>query len=143
MEGVKKEVPTGVKIISVLYYIATFIIFLLFITTLLESILSFFGKSLSPTIQNYLVFSGVVLLVTSFIILAIGIFSFFIAKGLWNLKPWTRKAAAGLSALSAVNSFMSIFEGNFLSIAFVILHVWIVYYLWYNKEVKSAFGIVK
>ena len=132
------EVPVGVKIISVLYYIYGAIL-------VLAGIASFFGAGMMSGLAQsipllgilgagLIAVIGVVLLVLGFVALAVGF-------GLWTAKSWARIVAIVLAILGAVMNLVSLVSmitiGSILSL---IIQVVIAYYLIANKDVKKVFS---
>lgn len=126
----RKEVPTGVKIISVVYYIGAAL-------ALLGGLLFLTGSAiidagiLGPAIFG---FAGVFLI-------GLGVLDFFIARGLWKAQRWSWLAAIIISGLGLLSSVLAIAGGavtsNIVGAAF---HALIGGYLIWNKEAKSAFN---
>jgi len=123
-----KEMPLGVKIISVLTYIGAVLGFLLGIMFLLGANLINDSK-LAPAIITTI---GVLFLV-------IGAFSFFIARGLWKGKNWARIVVIVFSALGAFSAILSLLAGDFRQLFNLAIDCLIGGYLWFNKDVKAAF----
>jgi len=128
---VKSNVPTGVKIIAVLYYIGA-------VAALIAAIAMFFGASVIgdaiPLLgPGLFVLGGIVLLV-------LAVLSFFIARGLFRKQKWSRILVIIFSVLSVLGGLSAMFTGEFFSnlVSLVIAAV-IGGYLWFNKAVKAAF----
>ncbi len=129
-----KAMPTGVKVISVLYYIGAAIDVLL-------GIIFFFGADAISALQffNNILKTGLFTLFGIFFI-AFGILSFFIGRGLWKGQNWARMAAIVLVGLSAVFALVSI-VANFPGRIFVLILDGIIGgYLLFSKDVKAAFA---
>lgn len=128
-----KEIPTGVKVISIFYYIGAafatiggilFLVSTAFMSTLFTSII--------PTTlgSGLFIFAGI-------IILAFGILDFFIAKGLWNVKKWARILVIVLSCLVVLTGLTSI--SSIVSVISIVISGLIGGYLIFSKKVKAAF----
>ena len=131
-------VPTGVKIISILYLIGA--IFLA-----LDSIVLFFAGRFPGT--RFFAIRGI-------LVLAFAVLYFFISRALKNAKPWARIVVIVLSAISVLSALMSLFPEEFGSIKILAINLWIGRYpllnlainLWIggylllNQKVKTFFG---
>jgi hypothetical protein len=73
------------------------------------------------------------------IILALAIFSFVVAYGLWSGKGWAWTLTVVLSIISIALNAISIAGGNFGGIISIIISAVILYYL-YRPHVKAYFG---
>lgn len=73
------------------------------------------------------------------VIIALGIFSFVVAYGLWKGKGWAWTLTVVLSVISIVLNAISIATGNAGGIINIIISAVIVYYL-YRPHVKTYFG---
>ena len=126
--------PTGVKIISILYYVYA---------GLLVSfvLLFFFGAGLIGSISPGLAVLGAVLGIVSIVIFSpLAILSFFIGRGLWRGKNWARLTAGILSILGVLSSLFSIIVGSFVwGAVWLVINGPIVWYLLLNEDVKAAF----
>lgn len=133
-----KEIPIGVKIISVLYYIATGLGILLTIFLFVGT--AFLG-SLFPFLTAISAWGYGLVILCAILALAFTVLSFFIARGLWKLKNWARILAivfAGLGILGAIGSFASGF--NISVVVQILAHGAIGGYLLLSKEAKKAFA---
>ena len=124
------NVPTGVKIISVLHYIGAAIL-------LIGGIVAFVGSAFLTTVIPDIVGGLVIAIGILSIILAV--LYFFIARGLWKGQNWARIVAIILAILGVINGLVSVVSGRFGSIVSLIIYAIIAYYLWFGKEVKTAF----
>ncbi len=136
-----KNVPTGVKVISILYYIGTAF-------GVLFGLLFIFGGSIAGAIISQLetglgisaALLGGLLIVLGIITLAFAVLSFFIARGLWKAQNWARILAGIFAILGALSSLASLIQGNFGSVVFLAIEGFIAYYLFMNEDVKAAFA---
>ncbi len=114
------KVPTGVKIIGVLYYIGAGL-------TLLGSIAFFVGMNfIFPGLGTI---GGIVLLV-------LAVLSFFVAKGLFKLKNWARIVVIILGVLGIVSAITDFSGGSILTL---VINGAIVWYLTMSPVGKGAF----
>lgn len=138
----KSEIPIGVKVISVLYYLGA--VFLLFM-----GILSFIGSSF---VGDYLLRSesdplvgaltGGVFAVIGVVFILFAILSFFIGRGLWNAKQWARVLVIIFAVLGVLNGLTTMIGGNvFIGIGIVtlIINGVIGGYIAFSKSVSRAF----
>ncbi len=133
-----KEIPTGVKAISIVYYVFAALLVLsaigLFvgsgiITSILDSIpiLSIMGALGS----GLLIFAGVTCLI-------FGVLEFFIGRGLWTAKNWARVLVIIFSCIGVLIGITSITSGFFAIVGLAISGL-IGGYLIFSKKVKAAF----
>lgn len=135
----EKKGPTGfIKFISILYYISAGIcvfqaLFLVFFGNLLNSFIDI------PEISG-------VFIVFATLILMISLLLFFIARGLWTLKNWTRVFILIFSwfgaIVGAVGMFAIIFMEGPTGLAMILPLIFSGLFIWYfqyNKEVVALF----
>lgn len=133
----KKEMPTGVKIISVLYYIAAGF------AAIGALVLMIVGSSFMPNISGTLPiesFGVGVAIFFGIFLLAVAALDFFIARGLWNGKSWSRIMVLIFGFIGLVGSFISLAQADFSVILGLLIQGTIVGYLLFSKEVKEAFN---
>ena len=73
------------------------------------------------------------------VIIALGIFSFIVAYGLWKGLGWAWTLTIVLSVISIALNAVSLASGNFGGIINVIISAVVLYYL-YRPHVKAYFG---
>ncbi|MCX6749749.1 MAG: hypothetical protein NTW17_03345 [Candidatus Pacearchaeota archaeon] len=135
---VEKNVPTGVKVISILYYIGAVVGIILGLGLMVGA--GLVGSWLSA-IGLGMIGAGL-FIAAGLISLAMGVLAIFIGRGLWKARLWARVAAIVLSCLGILAIFWFMLHGgNILSDLFVIIVQGIMGgYLWFNTEVKKAFA---
>ena len=132
----KKEIPTIVKVISVLYFIGAFLnviagIGLLFLGNMFGMPLDDFGISMTLAM----------LTVVGLFVIALGVFYIFVGKNLWRGKDWARTAAIIISSVSGLFYLVNmIYAIDFFAAVFLIIDVAILLSLLFNKDVKKAFS---
>ncbi|MBU2496826.1 MAG: hypothetical protein KJ767_02100 [Nanoarchaeota archaeon] len=133
-----KEMPTGVKIISVLYYIGAVLL-------LLIGLLAFVGMGAMSTIMSTMgmgawaaLGAGVAVFMGIFL-LALAVLYFFIGRGLWFGQNWARIVAVIFAVIGFISALTSLFGADFSSIISLVLNGIIGYYLWFSKDVKRVF----
>jgi hypothetical protein len=125
------EVPTGVKVIAVLYYIGA-------VLTILGGIMMFIGSGFLATIVPFL--SGFAI-AGGVLMLALGVLGFFIGRGLWNGRNWARIVALIFAVIGLVGAIMGMVGGAIGSNIFgLIINGLIGWYLGLNANVKQAFA---
>ena len=158
-----KEMPTGVKVISVLYYIGaafSFIFGLLFIVggAFIRATVSFLfgllfiggGVILGGTLAALGALGSGLFIVLGIALLGFGVLDIFIGRGLWKGQNWTRIAAIVFAIFGVLGGINSLISGltNFqiigafsIFVAFVQLAVSLLIggYLAFAHEVKEAF----
>ena len=125
--------PTGVKVISVLYYIAAIVFLILGIGLIIGS--SSIGESfpMFEVLAGFLIIGGIVSI-------AIAILFFFVGRGLWKTKNWARITAIVISVLSIIGAIMGMVQGDIGgNIISLIIHLIIGGYLLFSKSVKKSF----
>ena len=136
----EKSVPTGVKVISVLYYIGA-VLGILFGLLLLVGAGLISGALLSSVAWLGVLGAGL-FIVVGLLLLALGVFGIFIGRGLWKARPWARVVAiifACLGVLMAV--IIIVLGGGIVSNLFnLIIQGIIGGYLLFNTEVKKTFA---
>ena len=126
----EQEVPTGVKIISVLYYIGAVIGIIL-------GLLFFVGAEFIPRIETY---GAGFFSIIGLVFIGIGVLGFLIGKGLWKARNWARIVAITSSSLAAISGIISIILGNIIpNILNLLLNINIIWYLLFNDRVKEVF----
>ncbi len=139
MQG--KEVPVGVKVISVLDWIVAVLFILGGVVSILVSLL-FMGTSKVTGFGLIPGFSGNIILslLLGILFVAIGILLIFVALGLWKGKNWTRIVHIVLSFIGigfAIWGLIKLQFGNIFSLA---INGLIAGYLLFSIKVKEAFS---
>jgi hypothetical protein len=144
----KKQVPTGVSLISALYYIGAMIcigVGLLFIFGAGKSFLSSI-LSQTPTFDS---FGAGLFIFIEIICLVIGFLCLFIARGLQNGRSWARVLVIVSSGLGVLLELILTIKTGILSDIFnmvldffsdIILDLVIGGYMLFNKKVKEFFS---
>ncbi|MGY4884382.1 MAG: DUF2127 domain-containing protein [Nanobdellota archaeon] len=138
----KEHLPMGVKVVSVLYYIWAILwigfglLVALGATIIINYLISLFPQ-LETVSYGTLVVVGIIV---GLVLVALGILEFFVARGLWKLKPWARVTAILLSALAIINSVLAL-TASFDSVQIVRLIVdgGIIAYLMLSKEARRLY----
>ena len=143
MVEVQKEVPVSVRIISILFFVVSVVLFFstivyvynFFLVTaplpvsdgLSVDVSSAGGMMLAVMIPGVILFMGIAIL------------SFFIGMGLWRGKNWARIAALVLSLLIVLSSIVGIIYGKMNNIFGLILFLIVARHLWFNERLKAFF----
>lgn len=134
----KKSVPAGVKVISVLYYIAMVFGVIVGLLWLISS------RSIGSNTMQVPILGAIgssFLIIGGILFIGLGIFSFFIARGLWKAKPWARIVVIIFTALAMLMSSISMIQGSIASnIPNLVIQLVIGGYLLFNNSVKQAFA---
>jgi len=133
------EVPEGVKIISVLTLAGAAIVGLIGV---------FFISLYDMASQNpeLLAAAGSSISANSFILLGLlmitlGVFEYFVGRGLWKLQNWARFVVLFFSGLGLVMAIISLFQGSLVTpISSLAINGLIVWYLGFSKSVRKAFA---
>jgi len=145
----EKIMPTGVKVISVLYYIGAAFSFLFGLLLIVGGV--FIGAILGETLASLSALGSGLFIVLGIALLGFGVLDIFIGRGLWKGQNWTRIAAIVFAILGVFGGINSLISGltNFQTIgafsifvAFVQLAVSLLIggYLAFAHEVKEAFA---
>jgi hypothetical protein len=139
-----KKIPTGVKAVSILFYIGAILCVIMAISmifganTIITSMLaSNPGMGLESIPQGMMI---TVIIVIGILAVGAGVFSFFIGRGLWKLKQWARITAIVLSIVGFLSVIISIvLHFQLTQILSFVIDGFIGGYLLFNKEAKEAF----
>jgi len=131
-------VPTGVKVISVLYYIGA-------VLSVLFGILFIIGAgaigSVAEQIPGLALAGAGLFVVVGIIFIALAVLGFFIGKGLWKAQNWARIVAIVFAVLGVLMALSSLVQGIIgSSIIGLITNGLIGGYLLFNQNAKAAFA---
>ena len=132
-----KEAPTGVKVISILYYIGSGFLALIGLLMVLGA--GFISRILGAMPMLAAIGSGL-FVVVGIVILAFSIIGFLVGMNLWKGKSWARIVAIILAALGVLGSLNNLAHGAFGGIIMLAIDGFIVYYLGFHKESKAFFS---
>ena len=122
------KIPTGVKVVSVLFYIGAAL-------GVLGSIMLFVGGSfVAGLLPGFGSLAGGLFIGMGIIMLAISVLDIFVGRGLWKGQRWAWITAIVLLVLGFVLSLIS------LNILMIIIYGIIGAYLIFSKEVKKVFA---
>jgi hypothetical protein len=137
--------PTGVTVISVLYFIsACLTLFVGVAFAIGGSLVKMFLRDADPRVMTMIASAGIIVAVVCFFVALIPI---IVGWGLWSLKEWARVTAIVLSSIVAALRLLRIFLlllhfnvlGIIASLIVIAIHGWIIFYL-LKPHVKTAFG---
>jgi uncharacterized membrane protein (DUF2068 family) len=137
------DLPFGIKIISVVYYIAAALWVLLGLLIMIgpNQAVTYLVTTFPAleTMMSYGLLVAVSIIVGA-IIMILGILIFLIGQGLWRLKPWARITAVVFSSLGVISAIESMITGFHLGLIIALaIHAAIIVYLIFIKEAKEAF----
>ena len=128
------EVPTGVKIISVLYYIGAAF-------ELIFGIVLFFGAGALKTKVPFLAFLGPFLIIGAVILIGLAVLSFFVGRGLWKAQKWSRIVALVFAVIGVLLTVLGMVQGQIAgNVVGLAISAAIGGYLWFSNDVKAAFA---
>lgn len=128
------QVPTGVKVISVLYYIGA-------VVELLLGIALFAGADAIKRQVPLLAVLGPFLIVGGIILLGLAVLSFFVGWGLWKGKKWARIVAIVFAVIGVLLALLGMVQGQIVSnILGLVVSAGIGAYLLFSSDVKTAFA---
>lgn len=141
-----KEIPVGVKIIAVLYYIGA-------VLGVIFGILFLVGAGLIGTVASQIpiigLFGSGLFVVAGIILIGLGVLGFFMGRGLWKGKNWARILAIIFAGLGVIMAIVAMFTtqigvnitGQIASqIVNLAINLVIGGYLLFSKKVKAAFS---
>lgn len=145
-QQIGKQIPVGVKIISVLYYISA-------VFGILVGLLFLVGAGMMSSIADKIPLLGALfavlfvlfvlstnLFIGGIILMGLGILGFFVGKGLWKARPWARIVAIIIAALGILMAIISMIPENILNNIFIlVIELVIGGYLLFSSSVKEAF----
>ena len=127
-----KNMPVGVKILSVLFYIGV-------ILSIIGAIAMFFGGAALSLIPEMALFGEGLMVVGGIFMLVLAVLYFFIGRGLWKGQNWARIVTIILAALGFIGALSSITTSIGNSIINLIVNGVIIWYLGFSKGAKQAF----
>ena len=132
MDG--EGVPTGVKIISVLYYIGA-------VLELLLGIALFVGAGALKAKIPFLAILGPFLIIGGIVLVGLAVLSFFVGRGLWKAQKWSRVVAIIFAVIGVLLTLIGMVQGNIASnIISLVISAAIGGYLLFSNDVKAAFS---
>ena len=130
-----KNVPTGVKIISVLDYIGAAIL------VILGLLFIFGGGALAASIPIIGALGGAFFIVIGIVFVAFAVLAFFVARGLWKAQKWAWIVSIIIACLGVLSALISMIQGNVTGNIFnLVVNGVIGAYLIFSKAVKQAFA---
>ena len=129
------EVPTGVKVVSVLYYIGAAF-------ELLFAVLLFVGAG---TIASKIPIIGAIgsglFIVVGVVLIGLAVLSFFVGRGLWKARKWARIVAIIFAVLGVLFAILGMVQGQVAgNIVGLVISGAVGGYLWFSSSVKAAFA---
>ncbi len=133
----KQQIPIGVKIISVLYYIGA-------VFGILVGLLFLVGAGMMSSIADKIPLLGALgaglFIIGGIILMGLGVLGFFVGKGLWKARPWARIVAIIITSLGILMAIISMIQGNIINNIFsLVIELVIGGYLLFSSSVKEAF----
>ena len=135
--GHEKSALVGVKIIAILHYISAVLSVI--------GLLLVFGLGwafVNNTLLNETpITGGAIIILLGIVFIVFAVLGFFVGRGLWNGKKWSRIVAIIISILGVLSSFnLFINKQFFLGAWSILVGGAITVYLLFNKKVKKFFG---
>jgi len=145
MENKFKAVPTGVKVISVVYYIGSGITFLLALVCILAGLIFASALKEIPIIGS---FGSILFVVFGLIFIGLGLLEMFISKALWHGKRWARIFVVIFTVLSLISGLITIINVassqllgkiiyGFITLGF---NAWLLIFILLSQESKHYFS---
>ena len=133
----QQSVPIGVRIISILYYIGTGAL-------VIAGLFFLFGAGLMGSIAEQIpliaTLGAGLFIVAGILLIGFAVLSFFVARGLWKVRPWARIVVIIFSILGVLGAITGMIQGNILNNTFnLVINGVIGGYLLFSKSVKQIF----
>ena len=125
--------PLGVKIISILHYIAAAF------TVLASLILILSAGAVGSAIPFFGAIGGLMLGAAAVFMIGLAVLVFFIGRGLWKGQNWARIVAIVFGCLGMIRATFGIAD-NPSYVATLVIYVLIVGYLAFSPKVKKIFA---
>ena len=143
MEEIEKNIPIGVKIISVLHIIFAIAIvlatiFYIYNVAVISQPLDIHADS-GLNIPNHFDTISLIMIISGIIFIGSAVLFFFIGRGLWKGKNWARITAIIFSVIGVVSGLGKVIDGKIGVIIGVLISAIIGGYLFFNKDVKQVF----
>ena len=140
------DVPLGIKIISIIYYIGAGIFALTALGFIVIGIVSMLNTELITSTGGFPDFIknspniGLAILITGFLIALLAILCFFVAIGVNRGRRWARILIIIFVAIGILSGFVALFSGEAKGILNLIFSGIVGGYLLFNKEAKEFFS---
>ena len=145
MENEFKAVPTGVKLISIVYYIGSGLTFLLALVCILGGLIFASALKEIPIISS---FGSILFVVFGLIFIGLGLLQMFIGKALWHGKKWARIFVVIFAVLSLISGLITVISGassqllgkiiyGFITLGF---NAWLLIFILLSQESKHYFS---
>lgn len=131
----KNNIPLGVKILSVLAYIAAAF-------SVIFALLFIIGAGFIINIPAFAIFGTGIFILLGIIMLGFAVLDFFVARGLWKGRNWARIFMIIVSCIGIVLALVSLFsvESLVYAILNIVINGLIAGYLLFNKKAKIFFA---
>ncbi len=130
------DIPTGAKVVAILYYISAAISVLVGLLFLIGG--SFIGAILGASMEGFEALGAGIFVGIGIVAIAVAVLEFFIARGIWALKNWARIVAIIFGILGFLGALGTITTLN--GIISLIFNGVILYFLLIDKPTKAAFA---
>jgi hypothetical protein len=132
-----KFIPWPIKLLSVLNYFFTGLAWLsgIWFIFLGDQVGRFLARFVPQAEALGPIFFGVL----GIICIVVGFGYFFVARGLWKGKKWTKTLYIVISAMGVISAILSVIDGKYLSLISLALYTLLFWYLLFNQTAKDAF----
>ena len=133
----RKSLPLGLRIISIIYYIAT-------VFSLIIAILAFTAPGIIKNVPGFganIAANPLAFVILGIIFIILSGLSFFIAQGIQRIDNKARMALLVLCAINVIGGIISIIEGSYLSSINLAFNLAIGLYITLNKKVRREFNL--
>ena len=127
------DVPTGVKVISVLYYIGA-------VVELLLAVALIFGAGAITSQVPFLAVLGPFLIIGGIVLVGLAVLSFFVGRGLWKAQKWSRIVAIIFAVIGVLFAVLGMIQGQVAgNILGLVISGAVGGYLLFSSGVKATF----
>lgn len=138
LKEMAKEIPVGVKIIAVLYYIGA-------VLSAILGILSIVGAGFVASLIPALGALGAgIMIAVGILLIGLAVLWFFMGRGLWRAQPWARILVIIFAIIGVIMAIIQMITFGAISlvsnIISLIINAVIGWYMLFNAEVKKAFA---
>ena len=128
-----KNLPTGFKIIAVIFYIAA-------VLHSIDNLLKMFPNLTPEDVQNAISLTPY-LIASAILMFGLAILEIYIGRDIFNAKNWARYTALVFVALGLIGVLSTLSAGFVLgSLIMFILYMIVGWYLWLSRDALRTFG---
>jgi len=129
-----RNIPIGVRIISVIYYVGACLLGIL-------GLIAFVLAGSGQVIPEFMVTGVLGTAVLGVVFIGLGALYYFIGRALWKGRKWAKVLVLILTIVSIIDELITLFTAGFsvIIIIMMIVNIAILYYLVFDKKSKAFF----